>query len=81
MKCGSQGCSRLAVARWAIQAYPLTPVQGTFLLCQDHDEWYQDMAEARNGTGPKGAFRIGLLADEQCLHSLSQRESARPGPT
>lgn len=75
MKCGSNQCDRLAVARWAAvmadhRATP-TSVQVTFLLCAEHDEWYQSMERQYSG------FRIGLLADEACQHSPSQREAAR----
>ena len=77
MKCGSAGCSDLAVARWVIVSHPLTVLQGTALLCQGHDKWYQDHDDEIQG----GAFRIGLLADEQCQHTPSQREVARMGWT
>ena len=73
MKCGSVGCDRPAVARWVIVAHPLTVLQGTALLCLGHDEWYQDHDAEIQG----GAFRIGPLANEVCLHSPSQREAAR----
>lgn len=75
MKCGSAKCDRPAVARWVIVAHPLTVVQGTALLCLGHDEWYQD----HDGEILGGAFRIGLLADEACQHTPSQRESATRG--
>ena len=75
MKCGSENCSRPAVARWSVTARPLTPVHGTFLLCLGHDEWYQD-----HDGEIRGAFRIGLLRDEQCLHTPSQREAVRLRP-
>lgn len=74
MKCGSHGCERLAVARWVATARPLTPVQGTFLLCLGHDEWYQD-----HDSQIRDAFRIGLLRDEVCQHTPGQREAARRG--
>lgn len=74
MKCGSGDCARLAVARWAVEARPLTTVQGTFLLCLGHDEWYLDSVNEI-----RGAFRIGLLRDEVCLHTPGQREAAQRG--
>lgn len=78
MKCGSDQCTGFAVARWAARMSDyratLTPVRVTFLLCGGHDEWYQEQGR---GTG---AVRIGLLVDEACLHSTSQREAARRDP-
>lgn len=72
MKCGSQNCERAAFARWAATIHDgrstLTPVQATFLLCEEHDEWYE--LEQRQMT----AVRIGPIANEVCLHAPSQRE-------
>lgn len=67
MKCGSQGCDRLAYARWVaiLQDGRVTPtmVQTTYLLCEEHDAWYQSLAGYTT-------FRIGLLAEARASVAL-----------